>query len=93
MKAKIVKSFFPLTYTPFVEQRKDIDSSFYLYCIKAPFEIMHADISDIRFFSKSAVDPKHCPLTVNLSTSKTYTYQMKNRHLLAQKKKLSYRDI
>ena len=64
-------------YTPFVEQRKDIDRSSALYSIKAPFELMHADIADIRFFSKSAVDQKYCLLAVDLFTSKTYTCPMK----------------
>ena len=46
---------------------------------------MHADIADIRFFSKLAVDPKNCLLAVNLFTSKTHIYPMKSRHLLVQK--------
>ena len=56
-------------YVPFVEQRKDIDRSSALYSIKAPFELVHADIADIRFFSKSAVDLKYCLLAVDLFTS------------------------
>ena len=66
-------------YTPFVEQRKDIDRSSALYSIKASFELVHADVADIRFFSKSAVDPKYCLLAVDLFTSKTYVYLMKNK--------------
>ena len=69
MKAKI-----PF-YTPFVKQRKDIDRSSALYSIKAPFKLVHADIADVRFFSKSAVDPKYCLLAVDLFTSKTYVYE------------------
>ena len=57
-------------YTPFVEQRKDIDRSSALCSIKAPLELVHADVADIRFFSKSAVDPKYCLLAVDLFTSK-----------------------
>ena len=45
---------------------------------------MLANIADIQFFSKSAVDPKYYVLHVNLLTSKTYTYPMKSRHLLAK---------
>ena len=37
-------------YIPFVERRKDIDRLSTLYSIKAPFELVHADIADIRFF-------------------------------------------
>ena len=43
------KKFIPF-YTPFVEQRKDIDRSSALYSVKATFELMHADTADIRFF-------------------------------------------
>ena len=79
-------------YTPFVEQRKDIDRSSALYSIKASFELLHADIADIQFFSNSAVDRKYCLVVVNLFTSKTYSYPMKSRNLLAQKMNLSYQD-
>ena len=37
-------------YTPFLEQKKDIDWSSALYSIKAPFELVHADVANIRFF-------------------------------------------
>ena len=37
-------------YTPFVEQKKDIDRLSVLDSIKAPFELIHADVTDIRFF-------------------------------------------
>ena len=46
---------------------------------------MHADIADIQFFSKSAVEPKYCLLAADACTSKRYTYPMKTWHLLAQK--------
>ena len=80
-------------YTPFVEHKKDIDGSSALYSIKAPLKLMHADIADIHFFSKSAVNSKYCLLAVDLFTSKTYTYPMKSRHLLAQKMELFCRNI
>ena len=37
-------------YTPFVEQKKDINRLSALYSIKAPFELVHADVADICFF-------------------------------------------
>ena len=80
-KSKDPKESIPF-YTLFVEQKKDIDRLSVLYSIKAPFELMHADIADIRFFSKSAVDLKYCLLAVDLFISKTYTYPMKSRHLV-----------
>ena len=53
-------------YTLFVDQRKDIDRLSAQYNIKARFELMHADIVDIWFFSKLAVDL----LAVDLFASK-----------------------
>ena len=85
-KNALYESKNPKTKIPFyiVEQRKDIDPSSALKSIKAPFELVHADVTDIRFFSKSAVDPKYCLLAVDLFASKTYVYLMKSRNLLAR---------
>ena len=80
-------------YTSFVEQRKDIDRSSALYSIKVSFELVHADVADIRFFSRSAVDPKYCLLAVDLFTSKVFVYTIKNRSFLAKKLELFYQDI
>ena len=33
-----------------------------LYSFKAPFELLHADITDIRFLAKAAVNSKYCLL-------------------------------
>ena len=70
--------------THFVEKKSNIDQST-LYSISKPFEFLHADIADLRFLAKSAVDPKYCLLVVDLFTSKVYVYGMKNRTLLAKK--------
>ena len=78
--------------TPFVNKRSNIDHST-LYSISKPFELLHADIADLRFLAKSAVDPKYCLLIVDLFTSKIYVYPMKNKTLLAKKLKLFYEDI
>ena len=77
------KNYIPF-YTHIVEQRKDIDSSSALHRIEAHFKLMHVDVADIRFFSKSAFDRKYCLLPVDLLNSKMYTYPIKSRHLLAQ---------
>ena len=53
-----------------------------------PFELVHADIADIRFFTKSAVDPKYCLLAVYLFTSKVYVYIIKSKNLLSKKSEL-----
>ena len=54
--------------------------------------MLHADIADLTFLAKSAVDPKYCLLIVDLFTSKIYVYPMKNRSLLAKKLKLFYEE-
>ena len=78
--------------TPFVNKRSNIDH-LTLHTISKPFELLHADIADLRFLAKSAVSPKYCLLAVDLFTSKIYVYPMKNRSLLAKKLKLFYIDI
>ena len=80
------------TYTPFVAQKKDIDKST-LCSINSPFDLLHADIADIRFLAKSAVDPHYCLVVVDLFTQKIYTYPVKKRNLLAKKMELFYNDI
>ena len=77
---------------PFVEKKGDIDRST-LYSVEKPFKRVHADIADLRFFAKSAVDPKYALLAVDLFTSKTYVYPMKSRKLLARKLRLFYNEI
>ena len=63
--------------TPFINKRSNIDHST-LYSIGKPFELLHADINDLRFLANSTVDPKYCLLIVDLFTSKIYVYSMKN---------------
>ena len=63
--------------TPFINKRSNIDHST-LYSIGKPFELLHADINDLRFLANSIVDPKYCLLIVDLFTSKIYVYPMKN---------------
>ena len=78
--------------TPYIDKKSNIDHST-LYSISRPFEALHADIADLRFLAKSAVDPKYCLLIVNLFTSKIYVYPMKNRSLLAKKMEIFYDNI
>lgn len=61
------------TYTIFAEQRKDINRLSTLHSFKALFEILHADIVDIRFLAKAAVNSKYCFTFVYFFTSKIYT--------------------
>ena len=55
--------------------------------------MLHADIADLRFLAKSAVDPKYCLLIVDLFSSKIYVFPIKNRNLLAKKLKKFFEDI
>ena len=80
-------------YTPFVEQKKDISCSSALYSINAPMQFFHADVVDIRFFSKSAVDPKYALLCVDLFSSKIYVYPIKNKSNLARKIEIFCKEI
>ena len=78
--------------TPFINKRSNIDHST-LYSVSKPFELLHADITDLRFLARSAVDPKYYLLIVDLFTSKIYVHPMKNRSLLAKKLRLFYEEI
>ena len=75
-----------------MKKKGDINRST-LYSIGKPFQKVHADIADLRFLAKSAVDPKYALLAVDLFTSKIYVYPMKSRKLLAKKLKLLYDEI
>ena len=81
-----------LIFVPFIENKKDIDNST-LHSFNGPFQLLHADIADIRFFSKSAIDPHYCLLFVDLFTQKIYTFPMKKRNLLKKKMQILYEEI
>ena len=85
------KNLTPLL-TPYIKKRSNIDR-FMLYGFSKPFKSNQADIADLRFLVKSAVDSKYCFLFVDLFTSKIYVYPMKKRSLLAKKVELFYNDI
>ena len=80
-------------YTPFVEQKKDIDRSSSLYYINGPMQFFHADLAYLQFFAKSAVDPKHALVCVDLFSSKIYVYTMRKKSNLVQKMELFYKEI
>ena len=81
-----------LLVTPYINKKSNIDH-LKLYIISRPFEALHADIADLRFLAKSAVDCKYYLLIVDLFTSKIYVYPMKNRSLLAKKMEIFYDNI
>ena len=80
-------------YTPFIEQRKDIDRSSALYSINAPLQFFHADLAYLQFFAKSAVDPKYALVCVDLFTSKVYVYTLKTKNNLFKKIEEFYKEI
>lgn len=80
-------------YTPFVEQRKNIDRSSTFFSSEGLFKILHADIADTWFVTKSGLDPKYCLFVVDLFTSLIYSHPMKNRSLLAKNDKVKNREM
>ena len=76
----------------YVQKSDDIDRST-LYGIQASFDLLHADVGDLRFLGKSAADPKYCLLLVDLFTSKVYVYEMKNRSLIPLKLEKFYKEV
>ena len=61
-KKPVVVNENPPLNTPFVGKR-DVDRST-LYSLSGPFEMLQADIADIRFLRRSAANPKYCPLLI-----------------------------
>ena len=80
-------------YTPFVEQKKDIDRSSSLYTVDGPLQFFHADVAYLKFSLKSAVDPKYALICVDLFSSKVFVYPMRKRSNLSQKLELFYKEI
>ena len=80
-------------YTPFIEQKKDIDRSSSLYSVNGPLQFFHADIAFLKFLAKSAIDPKYALLCVDLFTSKIYVYTMRKKSNLLQKLEIFYKEI
>ena len=80
-------------YTPFVEQKKDINRSSSLYTVDGPLQFFHVDVAYLKFFSKSAVDAKYALICVDLFSSKVYVYPMRKRSNLSQKLELFYKEI
>ena len=76
----------------YVEKGDDIDRST-LYSFTGPFELLHADIANLELLGKSLADPKYFLVIADFFTSKTYSYPMKNRKLLALKLEKFYKDV
>ena len=87
MKTKVVIN------TPLVQERAVTQRGEMLHTIDDPMQLVHADVANLNFFSKSAVAPKYCLLCVDLYTSKVYTYGMKKKSQLADKLEKFYLEI
>lgn len=78
----LIKLWITLCWT-----KKDIDHST-LYSFKVPFELLHADIPDVRFLAKSAVDPllTFCESfyfeNLYISSEKQKPFRKKNKNFL-----------
>ena len=88
----LIESQIPF-YTPFIEQRKDIDRSSASYTVNGPLQFFHADLAYLQFFGKSAVDPKYALLCVDLFTSKVYVYTLRTKNNLVKKLEEFYKEI
>ena len=56
-------------------EKKEIDRSS-LCSFDGPFQLVHANIGNLEFLGKSAVNPKYALLAVDLYSSKVYVYPM-----------------
>ena len=77
------------TRTDYVEKR-EIDRST-LYSFNGPFQLLHADVGNLKFLGKNATFSQYVLVIVDLYSSKVYTYSMKSRKQILQKMKLFYK--
>ena len=78
--------------TTFLEKKGKTDRSM-LYSFDDPFWLLHADVANLEFLGKSAVDTKYCLLFIDLFTSKIYTYPMRSRRFIARKMHNFYEEL
>ena len=78
--------------TTFIEKKDDIDRSTH-YSLDGPFQLLHADVGNLKFLGKSATDPKYCLLFDDLFTSKVYIYPMKSMKSIVNKIEIFYKEV
>ena len=59
-------------------EKREIDIST-LYSFDGPFQLLHADVANLKFLGKSASVPSYALLIVDLYSSKVYVYLMCSR--------------
>ena len=64
-----------------------------LYGFDGPFQLLHADVGNLKFLGKSAANPKYSLICVDLFTSKVYVYTMKSRKSIAAKMEIFCKEV
>ena len=64
-----------------------------LHTIHRPSQLVHTDLADLNCFNKSAVAPKYCVVCVDMFSSKTYTYGMRQKSKLRNKLEAFHEEI
>ena len=90
---KKVKETAVVINTPFIQEHSTFQTGDMLYSIHGPMQLFHADLPDLRFFSKSTAAPAYCLVCVDLFSSKIYTYGMKRKSHLSEKLEKFYSEI
>ena len=73
-------------------EKREIDRST-IYSFNGPFQLIHADVSNIEFLGKSATIPCYALSIVDLYSSKVYVYLMRSRKQILQQLKIFYKEI
>ena len=77
--------------TDYVEKREIDHPTFYSF--DAPFWLFHADVANLEFLGKNAAFFQYVLVSVDLFTSKIYTYSMKSRKQIRLQLEQFYRDV
>ena len=85
------KKSIPIEIT-FIEKIDDINRSI-LYGFDGPFQLLHADVGNLKFLGKCATNPKYCLLFFDFFTLKVYVCPMKTRKLTATKIDIFYKEV
>ena len=73
-------------------EKKELDRST-LYIFNGPFQLLHADVSNLEFLGKSGSIPNYALLIVDSYFSKVYIYPMLSRKQILKKLKQFYVDV
>ena len=71
------------TKTDYVEKRENDRSTFYSF--DGPFQLLHADVGNLKFLGKNTTFPQYVLVIADLFSSKIYAYSMKSRKQILQK--------